>query len=107
MAAHLMEAKIAATAARNAHLQSMNVHHMDLWTRSWKKYQNRTDKPSVVQATPLGKNRSILLRKAESALATQIRTEKIGLADFSIDGECQESTLQPALADSTDRPPSM
>lgn len=52
---------------------------LGLWTRSWKEYQNRTKKSTVAQAAPLSKNRlkaHTLLKTTESALATQIWTEK-------------------------------
>lgn len=58
---------------------------MNTWTQSWRAYQDRTLKLSIAQTAPLVKKRieaHTLLKKADSALATQIRTEKFGLAAF-------------------------
>ena len=56
------------------------------WQTSWTRYTEALSKtPTVAQQLSISKNRlksHSLLTKAESSLATQIRTEKIGLADF-------------------------
>ena len=75
----------AAKASQQKHLQQIKVRHTNAWINSWKTYQNRVMEPSIAQAAPLDRKRlkvQSLLKKAESALATQIRTGKIGLADF-------------------------
>ena len=74
-----------AKASQQKHLQQIKVRHANAWINSWKTYQNRVMEPSIAQAAPLDRKRlkvQSLLKKAESALATQIRTGKIGLADF-------------------------
>ena len=75
----------AAKASQRKHFQLIKVLHTDTWSSSWKTYQNCVIEPSIAQMTPLNKKRlkiHSLLKKAESALATQIRTGKIGLAEF-------------------------
>ena len=55
------------------------------WQTTWKAYQDRVPFPTEAQRASLTKGRIKIhdnLAKAESALATQIRTEKIGLASF-------------------------
>ena len=75
----------AATTSQRKHLQLLKLQHTKAWTDYWKAYQNCVIEPSIAQAAPSDKKRlkiHLLLRKAESALATRIRTGKIGLADF-------------------------
>ena len=67
------------------HLQRIKVQHMNAWNKQWKGYQKQVIKPSIAQMAPLDKKQlkmHSLLKKAKSALATQIRTGKIGLANF-------------------------
>ena len=74
-----------ATTAQRKHFQQMKAQHANNWSESWKTYQNSTIEPSIAQKAFLDKKRlkiHTLLKKAESSLATQIRTGKIGLADF-------------------------
>ena len=65
----------------------MQTSHFNLWQWriSWEAYKSTKPNPTAALATPLNKKRLRIhegLAKAESSLATQIRTEKIGLADF-------------------------
>ena len=72
-------------ASQRKHLQQMKLQHTSAWTDSRKTYQQQLIEPSIAQTASLDKKRlklHSLLKKAESALATQIRTGKIGLADF-------------------------
>ena len=58
---------------------------MKIWKSTWATYQNRIPLPTEAQQASLDKKRLKIhsnLAKAESSLATQIRTEKIGLANF-------------------------
>lgn len=62
-------------------------HCADRWQASWKSYQEAHDRNLTVAQTALLSKKQrldihIVLAKAESALATQIRTEKIGFAQF-------------------------
>lgn len=71
--------------SQRKHLQQTKLQHTNAWNDRWKAYQNQVIEPSIAQMAPLNRNRlktHSLLKKAESALATQIRTGKIGLADF-------------------------
>ena len=71
--------------SQRKHLQQIKVRHANAWTDSWKTYQNRVIEPSMAQTASLDKKSAeihSLLKKAESVLATQIRTGKICLADF-------------------------
>ena len=55
------------------------------WQSSWEAYRSTKTNPTAALITPLNKRRLRIhegLAKAESSLTTQIRTEKIGLADF-------------------------
>lgn len=64
-------------AAKKAHDRS--------WIDEWETYKRGLNGPTPAQAGSIGTKRlkiHSLLSKAESSLATQIRTEKIGLADF-------------------------
>ena len=66
-------------------MQTIKARQMKVWNDSWCAYQNRVIEPSIAQSIPLSKKRLKIhtqLKKAESALTTQIRTGKIGLADF-------------------------
>ena len=66
-------------------MQTIKARQMKVWNDSWCAYQNRVIEPSIAQSVPLSKKRLKIhtqLKKAESALTTQIRTGKIGLADF-------------------------
>ena len=74
-----------AMASQQKHLQQTKAQHMNAWNEQWKGYQKQVIEPSIAQMAPLDKKQlktHSLLKKAESALATQIRTGKIGLADF-------------------------
>ena len=74
-----------ARAAQGKIAAKIKKRYIDAWQTSWKTYQNRTSTPTPAQAAPLTKKRIKLhktLAKAESALTIQIRSEKIGLADF-------------------------
>ena len=74
-----------ARAAQGKITSKIKKRYIDAWQTSWKTYQNRTSTPTPAQAAPLTKKRIKLhktLAKAESALTIQIRSEKIGLADF-------------------------
>ena len=74
-----------ARAAQGKITAKIKKRYIDAWQTSWKTYQNRTSTPTPAQAAPLTKKRIKLhktLAKAESALTIQIRSEKIGLADF-------------------------
>ena len=78
------EATVAAT-ARNKQMQTSKARQMNVWNDSWCAYQNRVIEPSIAQSIPLSKKRLKIytqLKKTESALTTEIRTGKIGLADF-------------------------
>ena len=78
------EATVAAT-ARHKQMQTIKSRQMKVWNDSWCAYQNRVIEPSIAQSVPLSKKRLKIhtqLKKAESALTTQIRTGKLGLADF-------------------------
>ena len=82
--AHLREVSVAAL-ARQKQMQTIKARQLKVWNDSWSAYQNRVTEPSIAQSVPLSKKRlkiHTLLKKAESALTTQIRTGKIGLADF-------------------------
>ena len=62
-------------------------HFADKWQSSWDKYQKKHDRnPTVAQTAQLLKkerlDRRRSLAKAESSLAVQIRTEKMGFAQF-------------------------
>lgn len=60
-------------------------HFTKQWQTSWDSYRSTRPEPSIALSTPLGKKRTRIhewVANAESALATQIRTEKIGLAAF-------------------------
>ena len=61
-------------------------HTATEWDSIWTEYQRRSGRNhTVAQSLPLSHKRPwihVSLAKAESSLATQIRTEKIGLADF-------------------------
>ena len=75
----------AATTAQRKHFQQMKARHANTWGESWKTDQNSTIEPSIAHMAFLDKIRLKIhapLKKAESALATQIRAGKIGLADF-------------------------
>ena len=64
----------------------------------------------IAQTAPLDKNRlkiHSLLKKAESALATQVRTGMIGLADFFTNAESKALAPRPAPVAGTDKPWSM
>ena len=67
-------------------LQQVKAEHLRNWTNSWKVYQNCIiDEPLISQAAPLDKKRLKIyasLKKAESAVTTQIQTRKMSLADF-------------------------
>ena len=55
------------------------------WQESWRSYRNSLTSPTPAQTAENGPARIRLhegLTKAQSSLATQIRCEKIGLADF-------------------------
>lgn len=58
----------------------------DEWNSIWTKYSKKPSRnPTAAQMTPLNHKRPWIhtpLAKAESSLATQIRTEKVGFADF-------------------------
>ena len=82
--AHLREVSVAAL-ARQKQMQTIKARQLKVWNDSRSAYQNRVTEPSIAQSVPLSKKRlkiHTLLKKAESALTTQIRTGKIGLADF-------------------------
>lgn len=58
----------------------MKVQHTNAWTNSWKSYQQQVSESSIAQTAALDKKRlkiHSLLKKAESALATQIRTGRL------------------------------
>ena len=58
---------------------------MNDWNSSWTAYQAQITEATPAQEAALSKKRLKIhagLAKAESALATQLRTGKIGLADF-------------------------
>ena len=60
-------------------------HEKNQWSALWKRYQERQPCPTPAQQEELGTWRLKLheiLRRAEISLATQIRSEQIGLADF-------------------------
>ena len=100
----------AATTSQRKHLQLLKLQHTKAWIDSWMTYPNRVIEPSIAQAAPLDKKWlkiHLPLKKAESALATQIRTGKIGLADFSTNFASQASLLQSALVAGKDKPQSM
>ena len=72
-------------ASQQKHLQQTKAQHMNAWNKQWKGYQKQVIKSSIAQMALLDKKQlktHSLLKKAKSALATQIRTRKIGLADF-------------------------
>ena len=74
-----------ARAVQGKIIAKIKQRYTDAWQTSWKSYQNLTSTPTPAQAAPLTKTRIKLhetLAKAESALSIQIRSEKIGLADF-------------------------
>ena len=81
---YLKELNEARTAQRAHHTRLME-HHMKIWKSTWATYQNRIPLPTEAQQASLDKKRLKIhsnLAKAESSLATQIRTEKIRLANF-------------------------
>ena len=74
-----------ARAAHNKITAQIKKLHTFAWQASWRSYQERTPVPTPAKSGSLSKKRIKLhetLAKAESALAIQIRSEKIGLAAF-------------------------
>ena len=68
-------------------MREIKQHQCKSWKDRWKIYTGnlRTTDTVAAQAEPLSKKRLKVhekLSKAESTLTTQIRTEKIGFADF-------------------------
>ena len=67
------------------HTKATTERIKEHWDSKWKTYQNRIPRPTEAQLGSLSRTRLKIhnnLMKAESALTTQIRTEKIGLAHF-------------------------
>ena len=67
------------------HTKATTERIKERWDSKWKTYQNRIPRPTEAQLGSLSRTRLKIhnnLMKAESALTTQIRTEKIGLANF-------------------------
>ena len=67
------------------HTKATTERIKERWDSKWKTYQNCIPRPTEAQLGSLSRTRLKIhnnLMKAESALTTQIRTEKIGLANF-------------------------
>jgi hypothetical protein len=72
-------------AAMRACQSLIKAKHTRAWSDSWAAYLRGVTRPSVAQTGIIGRQRLKMhqsLRKAESSLITQIRSEKIGLASF-------------------------
>lgn len=70
--------------------KAIDVYHLDQWEKRWESYQNRNGAASVPPARRhgIGKETVIMrknLHKAESTMATHIRTECIGLKAYLTD----------------------
>ena len=66
---------------------AVRKHFLGRWKKRWREYYSKTPVQARVAAqrgeiSPLHLGRHVGLSKAESSLAIQIRTEKIGLASF-------------------------
>lgn len=75
----------AASLARKKRQAELKRKHKEDWDTAWMRYQAQVPHPSPAQSGPLGKKRLRIhagLKKAESSLVTQVRSEKIGLAAF-------------------------
>ena len=91
-----------AKASQRKHLQQIKVRHTNAWTDSLKTYQNRVIEPSIAQAATLDKKRLKIhsfLEKAESALATQIRTGKSAWPTSYTNAVSEALPPRPAPAD--------
>ena len=80
-----LEKYITARRIIGKHAKTITVRIKERWETRWKAYQDRVPYPTEAQLGPLNRTRLKIhdnLMKAESALTTQIRTEKIGLANF-------------------------
>ena len=83
--AEQLQTRSAFRLARIKHARIISNHFSKQWQSSWEAYKSTKSSPTAALTTPLSKKRLCMhegLAKAESSLATQIRTEKIGLADF-------------------------
>lgn len=74
-------------AVRRQREKQIKKHFADRWQFSWGAYQKKHDRnPTAAQTAGLAKKERLDLHtdlaKAESALAVQVRTEKIGFAKF-------------------------
>ena len=70
--------------ARAKHSQMISNHFSKQWQISWEAYKSTKSNPIATLTAPLNKKRLRIhegLAKAESSLATQICTEKVGLAN--------------------------
>jgi hypothetical protein len=66
-------------------VREIKEYHAKEWAVTWETYRRAVSGPAPAQAGPIGKERLKIhaqLRKVESSLTTQIRSEKIGFADF-------------------------
>lgn len=92
-----------ATAPQRKHLQPIKVRHTDVWTHSWKIYQDRVIGPPIAQTGPILDKKTLLERhtrywkKAKNALAIQIRIGKTGRADFLHECHVQGCIVSPCL----------
>ena len=80
-----IEKRRQASARQKSQLQSLRTKFMNDWAAAWTAYQVKVAEPTPAQESPLDRKRLKIhagLAKAESALAVQVRTGKIGLADF-------------------------
>ena len=84
--AEQLQSRSAFQLARAKRSKTISSHVLEQWQSSWEAYRLTKTTPIAALTTPLSKKRLRIhegLAKAESSLATQIRTEKIGLADFT------------------------